>query len=161
MVAGCGENDSIPNTPETLQHLFQGCHQAGALEKALEVLAWMQRAHTKPTPQMLAQTEDIIDLAQLWDKSVFWKPAEKRPVSGGLSPKSNTSNSLSDTHNMVVVPETLRPAPYDGKRSLYLSREMEQFEVRLCLCFTLGHMPSWGTTTVYKEHVRARREYRF
>jgi hypothetical protein len=55
MVAGCGEKDSIPNTPETLKHMFQGCHQAGALEKALEVLSWMQKGCAKPTDEMLSQ----------------------------------------------------------------------------------------------------------
>lgn len=139
MVAGCGEKDSIPNTPGTLKHLFQGCHQAGALEKALEVLSWMQCGSAKPTEAMLAQVEEIVDLAQLWDKKVFEKPSEHistRSAATSVSPRSKTSTP--DVARPVVVPDNLRPAPYDGKRASYLSKEVEQFEVRTGVGCFLG-----------------------
>lgn len=133
MVAGCGEKDSVANTPETLKHLFQGCHQAGALEKALEVLSWMKSSSAKPTAEMLAQTEHMIELAQLWDKKVFEKPPDRNLSISEATPKSSISPA--DNVCSVVVPENLRPAPYDGKRTSYLSRDLEQFEVRYGICF--------------------------
>lgn len=33
MVAGCGNDSTVQQTPETLQLLFQGCHQAGTTVK--------------------------------------------------------------------------------------------------------------------------------
>lgn len=127
MVAGCGNRSVIPQTSETLRLLFQGCHQAGALEKALEVLSWMHISHVKPTAEMYRHLEDTIDIVQLWDRNVL--------VNGGAGKdlgKTSTINSqyaapASQLHN-AIMPAWLRPAPFDGKRTLYTGRQPDQTE---------------------------------
>ena len=132
MVAGCGNDATIPQTPETLCLLFQGCHQAGALEKALEVLSWMRLSHIKPSPEIYAHLQDTIDIVQLWDRNVLESSAgvtdSQRNVKG-----LQTALHVSKTHS-AIMPTHLRPSPFDGRRSSYASRQPEQTQVDLLPC---------------------------
>jgi hypothetical protein len=130
-----------------MQHLIRGCHQTGALEKALEVLSWMSSVHAKPSAEMFGQLEEIVELAQLWDRKVFKsapaKPAVRSQVCANhaSSPRlGKNPEAYMDYIPAVILPEALRPAPYDGKRASYLVKHTKQFEAR---SETLSHGCNW------------------
>eukprot|EP00892_Ulva_mutabilis_P010946 jgi/Ulvmu1/8223/UM041_0032.1 len=144
MVAGCGNSETIPQTPETLSLLFQGCHQAGALEKALEVLSWMQLSHVKPSPEMYNHLQDTIDIVQLWDRNVVESDTAIKDTSRSNAEKSPTA--LSHLHG-AIMPESLRPAPFDGRRASYASRQPEQTEDSLLAALQLSNQ-TWVPSTM-------------
>ena len=124
MVAGYGAEASVPASRETYAILLRGCHEAGALEKALEVFSWMSHTNIKPTLEMYTELEATLDIAKLWDKKVF-----------AMSKAAGADDESEKAHG-AILPQSLRPAPYDGIRALYTNRPDERIEVRSsdCIC---------------------------
>lgn len=143
MVAGYGSACTVPVTQETFEVLLDGCHQSGALEKALEVLTWMRGVGFRPTATAYTQLQDTLDVAAMWDRKVF---AAKRPPRGqrpkGASPRTLALDALpASALHSAVLPADLRPAPYDGKRAIYMRDAPLRLQVRSCVPAPLRRLP--------------------
>lgn len=134
MVAGYGSACTVPVTQETFEVLLDGCHQSGALEKALEVLTWMRGVGLRPTATAYTQLQDTLAVAGMWDRKVF---AAKRPPRAlrhkGASPRTLALDALpASALHAAVLPSDLRPAPYDGKRAIYMRDVPGRLQVHAC-----------------------------
>ena len=131
MVAGYGSYASVPATQETYVILLTGCHEVGALEKALEVLSWMHSTNMKPTAPIFAHLTDTINIATLWDAKVLTanSTGAQEQSRGGAPRTLEQQTSAGKLHN-AIMPCDLRPAPYNGLRSLYLKDPSERIQVR-------------------------------
>lgn len=128
MVAGCGNESMVQQTPETLRLLFQGCHQTCALEKALEVLSWLHLSRMKPSEEIYSHLEDTIDIVQLWDSNVLTNCTSATDT-GGIYKQAHSAVPASGLHH-AIMPDSLRPAPFDGKRASYACKPIDQVEAR-------------------------------
>jgi hypothetical protein len=133
MVAGYGAWGSVAVNQETFEILLKGCHEAGALEKALEVLSWMHGTGLKPSQRIYSHLTDTVDIVTLWDNKVFAsKKSHLRPRVTGAAPRTLIPAPTSLLHT-AILPQNLRPAPHDGKRCLYMQNIGEQLQVRTAL----------------------------
>lgn len=132
MVAGYGAYEPVPANQDTYSILLKGCHEAGALEKALEVLSWMHSTSVKPTAPIYAALQDTINIAALWDAKVLAAngeaPLERKD---GSAPGAVDPKLMSDKLHNAILPQDLRPAPHNGLRSLYIRNPRERLHVRL------------------------------
>lgn len=74
--------------------------QAGLLEKALEIMAWVHRCGIEFDTTTYEELIGTVEIASLWDTKAI---------------KAATTNCL------AVFPSQLRPGPFDGMRLMYLA----------------------------------------
>jgi hypothetical protein len=130
MVAGYGSEMTVPVTQETFEILLDGCHQTGALEKALEVLAWMRGVGLKPTSKAYVLLQDTLNVVIIWDSKVFAsKKANKGVREKGPSPRALSIDTSADALHTAILPNDLRPAPHDGKRVFYMQDTAARLQV--------------------------------
>ena len=135
MIAGYGAPASVPVNAETFETLLRGCHEAAALEKALETLAWMHAAGVDATDATVTHVSATVDISQVWDKKAFSMKKEVMECRGGATPRTlNPKDFPSTMLHGALTPQDLRPAPHDGKRAIYVQRPEEQLQVCRCPC---------------------------
>ena len=125
MVAGLGAASPVPADAQTFETLLSGCHAAGALEKALEVLSWMHSARVPLTPAMYTHLANALDIAALWDQKAL-KPPRK---SGSEDEDGTEDGEAAAAAPVTMPPGALRPAPYDGMRSIYMANPADRIQV--------------------------------
>ncbi|KXZ55084.1 hypothetical protein GPECTOR_3g24 [Gonium pectorale] len=96
LVAGRSASEAVPASIATYNHLIHACHQAGMLEKALEIASWVSATGVAFDDETYGELMATIDVAQLWDDKAM---KQKQGA---------------------VLPAQLRPAPYDPMRIMYL-----------------------------------------
>lgn len=77
---------------------------------------------------MYSHLQDTIDIVQLWDQNVL---NNNSGASNTVSSCTQAQCSVPTSHlHDAIMPECLRPAPFDGKRATYTSRQPDQTEAR-------------------------------
>ncbi|MEW5302987.1 MAG: hypothetical protein WDW38_003902 [Sanguina aurantia] len=122
LVAGRAVCDDIPADIVTYNHLIRSCHQAGLLEKALEIMAWIHRCGIEFDTTTYEELIGTVEVASLWDTKAI---------------KAATSSCL------AVFPSQLRPGPFDGMRLMYLAHMNELDEEEALAQEKLG-ASSWA-----------------
>jgi hypothetical protein len=132
MVAGHGAPAPVPATLATYEALLRGCHEAGALEKALEVLSWMHHTRLRPSAAFLDSLSDTLDIAQLWDRKAFTRrdASPTKDAAGDKGPSLLDECVETRELHAAVLPAQLRPAPHDGMRAMYVKHADERIGVR-------------------------------
>lgn len=99
--------------PRVFNLLLRACHQRVLLEKALEVLAWMDSYGMEVDPTLYDEVLQAIDMAELWDVRV-------------LQPNARAHAANVRRLGPPTAVEDIRPAPWDGLRLTYLEDWQER-----------------------------------
>jgi pentatricopeptide repeat protein len=129
MVSGKGVADpEILADMETYNLLIMTCHQAGMLEKALEIASWADRSGFKFNKTTYDELTATAEVAEIWDRKAV---------------REATENSL------AVFPHHLRPSHFDSLRLSYLDH-LPELDDEESLAITKLRDKSWAPATLTK-----------
>ena len=128
LVSGKGVADPIFADMETYNLLIMTCHQAGMLEKALEIASWADRSGFKFNKTTYDELVGTAEIAEIWDRKAIRDATDA---------------------NLAVFPHHLRPSQFESLRLSYLDHLPELNEEE-SLAITKLRDKSWAPTTLTK-----------
>lgn len=129
MVSGKGVADpEIQANLETYNLLIMACHQAGMLEKALEIASWADRSGFKFNNTTYEELVGTAEVAEIWDRKAVKEATEK---------------------SLAVFPHHLRPSQFDSLRLSYLDH-LPDLDDEESLAITKLRDKSWAPATLTK-----------
>eukprot|EP00192_Tetraselmis_astigmatica_P010470 CAMPEP_0117698006 /NCGR_PEP_ID=MMETSP0804-20121206/29538_1 /TAXON_ID=1074897 /ORGANISM="Tetraselmis astigmatica, Strain CCMP880" /LENGTH=369 /DNA_ID=CAMNT_0005512307 /DNA_START=20 /DNA_END=1131 /DNA_ORIENTATION=- len=114
----------------SISYLQLATSRGGMLEKALEVVAWMQGSNAELDTTSYEELLGTIEVAEMWDQK-----GREQPLSPGGKHKGLTKSFVQ------------RPSPYDGMRVLYLEEKEERCTDEILAQEKLG-IDTWAPSTM-------------